>query len=146
SAHRTTRPPQRNRHPRGGKPMIFEAELAQARYRQRGLANQLAELTAARARITDLRAVYLRYLEEFEGWLAIARGTHEAQYLPILLVTPREWFVDEYLIAPHDHRRIQQARDDWTRAIARLADLQEKLDRKIRELQERKYRLDLWIV
>jgi predicted nuclease with TOPRIM domain len=128
--------------------VIREAALAQARARQHALAEKLRQLTDARARVVKRLQEYGRYVERFEAGLAAARESGEAWLLPVYSVSPwtRKASVGESLIAPDNHRRIAQERASWARAIDRLTDLRERLDRKIKELHERKFRVDLWII
>lgn len=128
--------------------MIFDAVFNRARERQQALAAKLRHLWEARAKVSSLIDEYSRYLAAIEARLALAREDGDRQ--PFLVTYPRTRFRQEWMseadLAPDDHGLIQRVREGWSRLIDRLISTREKLDRKIKEFEERLTRLGLWLL
>jgi hypothetical protein len=121
--------------------MIFDADLAQARARQREMASALDRLRDARTRLTGIRADYVEYVSTFEQRLVQARA---AGYLTVQVASePGAW---EWGVGVDDHRRLDEIRRAWARAIRHLTRALEKLSRKIKVLEDRKFLLDYWLL
>jgi hypothetical protein len=124
--------------------VIFDAEFARVRQKQGDLAAALEEMKSARARTANLLAEFGRCLEVFEQRVTETRRSREWLELPTYHAHTAG--AGEGAFHLSDHRSIQRARNDWVNAIARLTRLRDRLDRKIKELEERKFRLEFWLL
>ncbi len=120
--------------------MIFEAELTAARQRQSEFAAALLRYREAREQAERERNESIHYLEMFENYLATAR------LLDAPFHAAEEPDGGSREIDPNDHRRHDRIRLNWSRHIDRWTRILTDLDRQIRRLEDRKFRLDLWIL
>jgi hypothetical protein len=123
--------------------VIFEAELESARQKLKAIEELLQRLTDARGRAHRRLEQLSGFQAVFEAGLALARSTREWQVVPTY--SPGTGEVWQEALFPDHHRHIRDERENWSRAIARLTHLRDKLDRKAREVEERRARLASWL-
>lgn len=121
--------------------MTFSVDLSGARAKARDMASALYRMRDARGRLTRTRDEYAAYLADFERRLAEARNKDDTTIDVAAL--PGAW---EWPIRVADHRRLGDVRGNWARAIRHLTRVLERLERRIKALEERKFLLEYWIL
>lgn len=128
--------------------MIFDAELAAARARRDYLAGRLQDSTKARAKLVERIEKYTRYAAAFEAGVAQARALDQFETVPLFRTywwNRSTWI--EFCEIDHRNRKwVQRERERWTAVLARLTHLRDQLDRRIRVLEERKFRVEYWLL